>query len=331
MPFDTGRLYDPAPEPAGRADVQEPMPSVTTTVGQRLRAAREAQGLTLERVAEATKVRESLLQALEEMRLADLPSRPFAIGYVRAYAEAVGLDPDAISARFRRETPELDVSLKSPLGLSIERRSRLPMILGGVGAVAAAIVVWNVGQRLLFSAPAQAPVAQADPGRALAELPAPSGVIRIGAPTPAPAEQTVPAPYVTPGLEAAYAAAYGLAPPAEPAPGQPTPPPPAPDLSLTPAAFTPQGEVFGAPTQRASVVLQAVKPGNLIVRDAAGNIFFARQLSPGQAYRAPAVEGLVVEVSDTAAFAVYRDGRLSAALTQTAVSLDKLAQASATG
>src|SRR4051812_36399825 len=63
-------------------------------VGQALRAIREHRGLTLEALAEITRVRASYLTAIEELRLDALPSRPFVIGYIRAYAQALGADPD---------------------------------------------------------------------------------------------------------------------------------------------------------------------------------------------------------------------------------------------
>ncbi|MGH1556775.1 helix-turn-helix domain-containing protein [Caulobacter segnis] len=47
----------------------------------------------------------SYIEALEEMRVEDLPSRPFTIGYVRAYAGLLGpLDPEAAVARFKSDS-----------------------------------------------------------------------------------------------------------------------------------------------------------------------------------------------------------------------------------
>ena len=45
-------------------------------------------------LADATGGKLTYLSALEEMRLELLPSRPFTIGYIRAYAQALGLDPE---------------------------------------------------------------------------------------------------------------------------------------------------------------------------------------------------------------------------------------------
>jgi cytoskeleton protein RodZ len=69
---------------------------MTQTIGQRLKAEREEQRLTLERVFEATRIRVPYLQALEADDLSVLPSPVQARGYLRNYAEFLGLDFDAI-------------------------------------------------------------------------------------------------------------------------------------------------------------------------------------------------------------------------------------------
>jgi cytoskeletal protein RodZ len=65
---------------------------MTTTIGQRLKIAREEQRLTLEKVFESTRIRVQYLQALEEDDLSVMPSPVQARGYLRNYAEFLGLD-----------------------------------------------------------------------------------------------------------------------------------------------------------------------------------------------------------------------------------------------
>jgi len=62
------------------------------TLGEELKAARQERGLTLDELAETTRVRRAYLEALEEMRLEALPSRPFTIGYFARIAPEKGLD-----------------------------------------------------------------------------------------------------------------------------------------------------------------------------------------------------------------------------------------------
>jgi cytoskeleton protein RodZ len=65
---------------------------MTTTIGQRLKAAREDQRLTLEKVFESTRIRVQYLQALEDDDLSVMPSPVQARGYLRNYAEFLGFD-----------------------------------------------------------------------------------------------------------------------------------------------------------------------------------------------------------------------------------------------
>lgn len=62
-------------------------------VGTYLRGKREARGMTVAELSRATKIKESSLVALEEARFEALPARVFVVGWVGAYARAVGADP----------------------------------------------------------------------------------------------------------------------------------------------------------------------------------------------------------------------------------------------
>uniref|UniRef100_UPI002583ED0C helix-turn-helix domain-containing protein n=1 Tax=uncultured Sphingomonas sp. TaxID=158754 RepID=UPI002583ED0C len=73
------------------------------TIGARLRAAREAQGLSVAEVAARTRVTQRFLEALENDRLDLLPSPTYASGFARAYARAVGLDPADVGRDIRGE------------------------------------------------------------------------------------------------------------------------------------------------------------------------------------------------------------------------------------
>ena len=64
-----------------------------THVGTYLREKREARGMTLADLSRATKIKEASLVALEEARFEALPARVFVVGWVAAYARAVGADP----------------------------------------------------------------------------------------------------------------------------------------------------------------------------------------------------------------------------------------------
>src|SRR5262249_58347978 len=73
-------------------------------LGERLRAARQDQGLTLAEAERATKIRHRYLEALEEEDYGALPPTVHAVGFVRCYASHLGLDVDQAVRAFYRET-----------------------------------------------------------------------------------------------------------------------------------------------------------------------------------------------------------------------------------
>lgn len=75
-----------------------------SAIGARLRAAREARGLSLEEVAARTRVPARHLAAIEE-GAGDLPAAAYAAGFVRAYARLVGLDGGALARSYLGEAP----------------------------------------------------------------------------------------------------------------------------------------------------------------------------------------------------------------------------------
>jgi cytoskeleton protein RodZ len=69
----------------------------------RLRAAREALGLSLREVAARTRITFRYVEAIEAGDYASLPGRPYALGFARGYARVVGLDEAEIAEGVRRE------------------------------------------------------------------------------------------------------------------------------------------------------------------------------------------------------------------------------------
>lgn len=77
------------------------------TVGDLLRRAREGRGEELETVATRLRIRPGYLKAIEAGRFQDLPGLTYAVGFVRTYADHVGLDAEDVVRRFRDEVSEL--------------------------------------------------------------------------------------------------------------------------------------------------------------------------------------------------------------------------------
>lgn len=275
------------------------------TLGEGLRAARDASMRTLDQLADVTRVRPEYLRALEEQNWGALPSRPFTLGYVRAYARALGLDEEVAAERFKRECPDSADKLQAPVGSELEDVKRgSPVVLAVIGVVVAGVAAWNVTQRVINAERAEATDIQRTPSTWSQGQPL--SVVPISSPLPAPPDQTVPAPYITPGLDPQAQAASAEA------DAQPLPPGPAIAVG---AAFNPRGAIYGAPPNASNVILQARKAANIVVRNGDGSVvYLARQLAEGEAWRAPRDAAMVVDVSDPLAFAVYYNGEYHGSL-----------------
>jgi DnaJ-class molecular chaperone len=68
--------------------------------GSDLKKIRDELGVSLEEIAETVKVRMVYLRAIEEDRFEKAPSRIFLKGFVRAYAQYIGLDADIVASRY---------------------------------------------------------------------------------------------------------------------------------------------------------------------------------------------------------------------------------------
>lgn len=80
---------------------------MTVSIGKQLRDKREQDGYTLEQASEAIRIKPAYLLALEENRLHDLPSMTHARGYLRSYADYLGLSSQSLLDELKRqESPE---------------------------------------------------------------------------------------------------------------------------------------------------------------------------------------------------------------------------------
>ena len=79
-------------------------------VGALLRASRLRCGEEAADVAHVLHIRLVYIMAIEEGRYDDLPGVAYAVGFIRAYAEHLGLDSEEVVRRFKAETSGLDMS-----------------------------------------------------------------------------------------------------------------------------------------------------------------------------------------------------------------------------
>ena len=150
----------------------------TGDFGAKLREARERRGLTLRVIADRTRISVRALEALEKNDISRLPGGIFSRGFVRAYADEVGLDPEQTIAEFITRFPVETVTQGHPrtraivdeLEADARRTGWSPMTktaLVAVPAVALAVYFAVVGRH---AAPVQT-VAAAVPAETRAAAP----------------------------------------------------------------------------------------------------------------------------------------------------------------
>jgi cytoskeleton protein RodZ len=185
--------------------------------GDKLRREREMRGVTLDEIAESTKISRRHLESLEKEDFESLPGGVFNKGFVRAYARFLGINEDQAVADYvavAQEAPPAENQF--PLDIHEEpnrelnpRRSNLPLVLAVTALVGVLIgySVWLRSRKVEHSdsVSANTPAAPAP------SAPSPRAVehqeqkAAAPAPTPAPVQPVV-APVARKSAEDAQAA-----------------------------------------------------------------------------------------------------------------------------
>jgi transcriptional regulator with XRE-family HTH domain len=92
--------------------------------GSRLRQERERRKISLDSIAASTKVNVALYEGLERDDVSRWPSGIFGRSFVRAYATAIGLDPDTVVRQFLERFPEAE---PQPLETAVAEVKREPV------------------------------------------------------------------------------------------------------------------------------------------------------------------------------------------------------------
>jgi cytoskeleton protein RodZ len=93
--------------------------------GERLKREREKRKITLDDVAQATKISTRLLRAIEEEKFDQLPGGIFNKGFVRSYARHLGLDEDQAVADYTEAFRAVHPEQSAPLDPEAEGRKIL--------------------------------------------------------------------------------------------------------------------------------------------------------------------------------------------------------------
>lgn len=331
-----------ASTPASHPPAQDTTPSATDTpaairAGADLRAARERLGWTLDTVVAATRIRRVHLQALEDGRLADLPSHAYALAFIRSYAATLGLDSEEAVRRFKTESGETAVRPELVFPTPVPERG-LPsgaiVLLGLVLCVGAyagwyrlsaegrlpAETVMPVPERLAPLAdqaiPPPVPVQPAAPPTALADAATPRATGTTApppmaiSPTSAAAASVQPLPDGNPTQAVAATLEPGLmaetgAPQTDSAPTT---------LASTLAPTDTPATAPPATADDSRIVLRANAPAWLLVKDRNGAVLLNRTLQPGETWTVPPRSGLLLTTGNAGGTEILVDGTLTAGL-----------------
>jgi len=161
------------------------------TLGDYLKSKREALNISLQEIAQVTRIRRSILEAIEGNRYDLLPPKVFAQGFIKSYASYLGLDENEVIKRYAElvEAPDEDTkTAEVRTSSSSGRFFFIILLVAGLIAAAVFLLRMNPGDENTDdsvpqeTAPVSAPPAPVTPapdesasvesGRETAEAPA---------------------------------------------------------------------------------------------------------------------------------------------------------------
>ena len=270
-------------------------------VGAELRAARLRLGWTLEEVAQGLRIRLPFLEAIEEGRIGDLPGSAYAVGFVRTYANSLGLEPDEVARRFRAEGHEVNRKTELAFPAPVPERG-VPagaVVLLGLILAIGAYAAWYKFSPVRHDEPTIAAV----PERLapLAERVTPSHV--------SPQVASI----LPPVLPATNGPAPLVAPPVAPPPVAAIPVPVPVPVTLTPVAPAPAPPA--APAADGGRIQLKFKADSYIqVREKGGPVLLNRVMRAGDAWPVPKQANLVMTTGNAGGTDIVIDGITAASL-----------------
>lgn len=296
-------------------------------IGDILKRERERRGYDLQQIADYLCIRRGLLVALENSRYEEFPADAYVIGFLRSYAELIGLNgQDAIDLyrqemAGRRKKP--DLVMPTPVS---EGRAPTPVIIG-IAALASLFlyILWyafSTSDRATVTTPPALPAAALQTtidAPAATVPPATTGEATVTAadvatPVTSLAQTTTPASTVLPSSTPS-GIAIGAPAPAQQALTAPTP---ASTASSTPTADTPASATAAATATQAApassaaaaahIVIRAEQSSWVLVSNAKGQTIYDHVMKPGETYQVPSLSGLSLTTGNGAGIVIVLDG-----------------------
>ncbi len=256
-------------------------------VGAALRAARLRLGWALPDVAAMLRIRLEFLQAIEDGRVAGLPGSAYAVGFLRSYAAALGLDAGEVARRFRAEAHQVNRKTKLAFPVPMPDRGVPPgaVVLLGVLLMLGAYAGWF---RFADGAP---PLAEA-----VAVVPE-----RLAPLADRAAPPSSPVPQVASVLPGSPTSAFA-------APAPVLPPPAAPPADIAPA---PPARPL---TTDGRITLRARAEAWVQVRERQGPVLLSRVMRAGDSWPVPNGTRLLLSTGNAGGTELLVDGLATPAL-----------------
>jgi cytoskeleton protein RodZ len=300
--------------------------------GETLRLAREKTGKTITTLAEELRINPGYLEALEKENIYALPAAPYAVGFLRAYAQHLGLAGEPLAAKLKRHyglNPDLrtlEQTVDAPRIASV--RPGRGLVYTTLALAAVATMGWWTWQQSQQTAMPES--LAATPSSLAIEAPKSVTALLPEAPevtlknAPAEEEPAVDAAAVERRLDAIVSPtstplalneksveeAFDAAMKADAAPKQSK------TLPITPLSPPKVSNKVEAVATSSSAALILVAEGDswVEVRQANGRSVYTNMMKAGERYTLPDVPGLRLKLGNAGAMRLSQDNRMSAPL-----------------
>ena len=164
------------------------------TVGQYLRQEREKKNISLESISQTTRISLKDLEALEKDEFHHFPAPVFARGFLRTYANQIGIDPNEIIALYEAQTDSLSASKKTKVAPpSPNNRLRVKYIITLFIFALVAVFAFSF---FFYKSPAPPPPPSPSPAKSSPPRPE----TKAPAPEPLPPQEKEPEKIPEPGM-----------------------------------------------------------------------------------------------------------------------------------
>jgi cytoskeleton protein RodZ len=169
-------------------------------IGAELAATRERSGMSIPDLAQKMRIRAEYVEAIEQGEFIKLPGRIYAVGFIKTYARAMGIDAQTAVEAYKNETASTGTPerLEFPVPTPASRTPGVKLIVGALAGAFAIFGVWQLYSNHSLPKLDRVPPVPAYLLKPSEPLTAPSTASAGAAPLAQTAESTAPPPAAAP-------------------------------------------------------------------------------------------------------------------------------------